>query len=162
MGAAAGFCNGKGSESWLKSLDGHTPLAGWEWVGGKGAPLMLWLRQCPPPDAGAGCASQRGGAGAGGGFFYLFLHFCFITTGRAGAVVSRAIGPPVGSLHAAQAVLLPGSSCGVYCDQREAREGKPGKGSRWRGCFLGTKATGTGICNGRPRARGPPKVQKPV
>ena len=49
--------------------------------------------------------------------------------GRAGAVVSRAIGPPVGSLHAAQAILLPGSSRGVYCDQRKAREGKPGKGA---------------------------------
>ena len=132
MGADAGFCNGKDSESWLKSLDGHTPLAGWEWVGGKGAPLMLWLRQCPPPDAGAGCASQRGGAGAGGGFFYLFLHFCFITTGRAGAVVSRAIGPPVGSLHAAQAILLPGSS--AVCIVTSGREGR---GSRGRGAFGG-------------------------
>ena len=55
----------------------------------------------------------------------------FVTAhpGRAGAVVSRAIGPPVGSLHAAQAVLLPGSSCGVCCDQRKAREGKRGKGA---------------------------------
>ena len=93
---------------------------------------MLWLRQCPPPDAGAGCASQRGGAGAGGGFFYLFLHFCFITTGRAGAVVSRAIGPPVGSLHAAQAILLPGSS--AVCIVTSGREGR---GSRGRGAFGG-------------------------
>ena len=39
-----------------------------------------------------------------GGAFYLFLRTLFYYPGRAGAVVSRAIGPPVGSLHAAQAV----------------------------------------------------------
>ena len=28
--------------------------------------------------------------------------------------------------------------------------------------YIERQATGTGMCNGRPRARGPPKVQKPV
>ena len=76
--------------------------------------------------------AREGGRALGGGFFYLFLHFCFITTGRAGAVVSRAIGPPVGSLHAAQAILLPGSS--AVCIVTSGREGR---GSRGRGAFGG-------------------------
>ena len=139
MGADAGFCNGKDSESlcggklttvWLKSLDGHTPLVGWEWVGGKGAPLMLWLRQCPPPDAGAGCASQRRGAGAGGGLFLLIFALLFYYHGAGGFQGDRAAR---GVAARGAGYIVAGQQCGVYCDQRKGREGKPGKGSLWRG-----------------------------